>query len=309
MALRLLLPTLPPELRDLIYTQTIPTSNPATTAGLPFTRKTYDSSHTRVEISPFHNGNPGLLALQHYRYLEGNEYAKWIFANAVTLQITVHFKGHLNTFVQEHWDKKIGAHLKNLAKRNPWLRKVANYEVKIMWMPKESGHGKKMRRIGAVAGRMVEVLTQQMDENVKVKKGDVKAGLFVGGWTVLDYRASGQAMGLGEFVWGLNKGSPKMQVREAGVAVRAEEGEENEVDTYMPSRFRAVPSASSKDEDVRKYQEKPVCRHEVRKDLDELTTFQMDNEGSGASIQLAIMAIAEEITGFGQANMHAKIQP
>ena len=193
------------------------------------------------------------------------------------------------------------------------MKKVANYEVKILWTPRGSVHGKKIRRIGAIAGRMVEVLTQEMDENVRSKKGNVEAGLFVATGVVAEYRTKGQIMGLGEFVWGLDGGSLQTQVRELGVAEKADQGGkqggEVEANAYLPKRFKAIPGATSTHDEVWQYRDESVCRHELRKDHDELTTFQADDEGRGASTQMAKSAIVEEITGFVQANWHTKIQP
>ncbi|KAF2440716.1 hypothetical protein P171DRAFT_342385, partial [Karstenula rhodostoma CBS 690.94] len=206
---RLLLPQLPPELRDLVYTQTVTEDNHATSTGLDFTSKIYDSSHTRVEIIPVHYGNPALLALQRYHFLEGGEYQHFILKNAVQLRIHVMFKGHTNTFVQEHWDKKMGAHLKNLAKRYPWLRKVADYDIRILWKPASWAPSKKKRRVGAIAKRMVEVLTQEMDADQRASRGVVKTDLRVADFVVSDHILKGEALGLGEFVWELDAGARK----------------------------------------------------------------------------------------------------
>ncbi|OAG06830.1 uncharacterized protein CC84DRAFT_1063199, partial [Paraphaeosphaeria sporulosa] len=197
---RLLLPQLPPELRDMVYTQTVTSDNHATSAGLDFTSKIYESSHTRVEIIPVHHGNPAMLALQRYHFLEGDEYRHFILKTAVQLRIHVVFKGHTNTFVQEHWDKKMAAHLKNLAKRHPWLRKVAHYDIRILWKPASWAPSKRKRRVGAIAKRMVEVLTQELDVEQRVKRGMVKTDLRIADFVVADHVLKGQTLGLGEFV-------------------------------------------------------------------------------------------------------------
>lgn len=220
MSTRLLLPLLPPELRDLVYAQTTVCSNPGTTV-IPFTHKLYDKGYTCVEIIPFHHGNPSLLALQSYRYLERKEYAKWVLANAVHLRVTVVFKLHLYTFLQGHWDKKMGVHSRKLVNTYPWLQKAVDYDVKILCRPKESATRKKQRRIGAVAKRMVEVLTQMMDAETSVKRGCVKAVLYVPDWIVGGYRLRRQTLGLGEFVWGVDGEYARTQVREVRVTMEA----------------------------------------------------------------------------------------
>ncbi|KAF1973033.1 hypothetical protein BU23DRAFT_554576 [Bimuria novae-zelandiae CBS 107.79] len=309
MAVRLLLPSLPPELRDLIYAQTISNSAHAATNGLPFTRKIYDSSHTRVEIMPVHYGNAGLLALQRYRYLEGDEYANWTLANAVQLRITVLFKGHVNTFVQEHWDKKIATHLKNLAKRYPWLRKVADYDVKILWRPCSWAPSKKKRRAGAIAKRMVEVLTQEMDAHVRAKRGNVHAGLYVAKWVVGDLGVRGQALGLGEFVWDVEEGFAKTQVREMGIAVGDEESGRPETCGYLPSHFKAIPGITTATNKEHRF--KSVCRRKLQQDQEDDVVFEGgddDDDDVEPSTQRAMLATAEEISGFGQANAHVQTQ-
>ncbi|KAL1613013.1 hypothetical protein SLS60_001245 [Paraconiothyrium brasiliense] len=299
---RLLLPQLPPELRDLVYTQTVTEDNQATSTGLDFTSKVYDSSHTRVEITPVHHGHPALLALQQYHFLEGDEYRHFILTNAIQLRIHVLFKGHTNTFVQEHWDKKMTAHLKNLVKRYPWLRKVTNYNVRILWKPVSWAPSKKKRRLGAIAKRMVEVLTQEIDEDLRVRRGVVKACFRVADFVVCDHILRGQALGLGEFVWDLEEGNAREQVREVGIA-RDSRGFRGaaEAGAYMPSKFRAVPKRTTttklhgwehQEEYVRSF------RRDVQWDQEEV--FGVSEEAE-APTQRATLAVAEEISAFGEA--------
>jgi hypothetical protein len=236
---RLLLPQLPPELRDLVYTQTVAEDNHATSTGVDFTSKIYDSSHTRVEITPVYYGNPALLALQQYHFLEGDEYRHFILNNAIQLRIHILFKGHTNAFIQEHWDKKMAAHLKNLAKRYPWLRKVTDYDVRILWKPASWAPSKKKRRIGAIAQRMVKVLTQAMDTDLTARRGVVKTDLRIADFVVSDHVLRGQELGLGEFIWELEAGARK-QVREVGIALGAGQADRTEeTEGYMPSKFKA----------------------------------------------------------------------
>lgn len=298
---RLLLPELPPELRELVYTQTVSEHTHATSTGLDFTNKVYDSSHTRVEIVPVHYGNPGLLALQRYQFLEGNEYRHFIVNNAIQLRIHVLFKGHLNTFVQEHWDKKMAAHLKNLAKRYPWLRKVTDYDIRITWKPASWGLSKKKRRVGTIAKRMIEVLTQEMDADLMTRRGVVKAGLRVAEFVICDHILRAQALGLGELIWEVETDRAKRQIREVGVA-RESEDETGDTAGYMPSKFRAVPkAAATKTLYGWEHGDKYVTSFRRDVQWDQEVISEANSEGEGHPTQRAVLAIAEEITGFGEA--------
>jgi hypothetical protein len=196
---RFLFPDLPAELRNIIYAETTSPSQPASQAGLPFTSKTYTFSHTTVTMMPIHRGLPTLLALRKYRFQEAGEYASYLLANALTLRITILFHGHMSTFIQSHWDAKIATHLKNLLKKYPWLAKVVDYNIRIVWEPKLVS-GKKRREIGGIAKRMVEVLTSMADAELKRKRGSSKVELQVGVTTACEYVGLGQALGLKEFV-------------------------------------------------------------------------------------------------------------
>jgi hypothetical protein len=300
MGYRLLLPQLPPELRDLVYTQTVAEDNHATSTGLDFTSKIYDSSHTRVEIIPVHYGNPALLALQRYQFLEGDEYRHFIFNNTIQLRIHVLFKGHTNTFVQEHWDKKMAAHLKNLAKRYPWLRKVTDYDVRILWKPASWAPSKKKRRIGSIAKRMVEILTQEMDVDTSARRDIVKTDLRVADFVVSDHILRGQELGLGEFVWELEAGARK-QIREVGIALGAGQADRTEeTEGYMPSKFKAVPKFGPMKRlcgwEEQKGSYSSALRREVQQDQEE-----MFRAGMGGQERSAQRAVAEEIFRFRKA--------
>jgi hypothetical protein len=198
----LLFPDLPAELRNIIYSNTIHPSQPAFHTGLPFTSKAYTFSHTKVTIMPVHYGNPNLLALRQFRFQEASEYHSYVLNSAVQLRISVLFDGHIDTFVQEHWDKKIATHLKNLVKKYPWLAKVVGYDVRIMWEPNSHSMivAKKKRNIGIIADRMVEVLTSMMDETLKGKKGVLKTELQIGQGLANHYAHQQQPLGLADFV-------------------------------------------------------------------------------------------------------------
>jgi len=197
---RLIFADLPAELRNIIYTSTITPSQPASHAGLPFISKTYTFSHTKVILTPIHHGNPSFLALRRFRFQEASEYHSYLLTNAIQLRISVLFNGHINTFVQEHWDKKIASHLKNLVKKYAWLANVLDYDIRIMWEPKIMV-GKKRRNVGAIADRMVEVLTGMIDAGLKRKKGVLKVELQIGQGAACDYVRRQQPLGLADFAF------------------------------------------------------------------------------------------------------------
>ncbi|KAF2255091.1 hypothetical protein BU26DRAFT_448327 [Trematosphaeria pertusa] len=212
-----LLPALPPELRNLVFAHTISEANPATNTGLPFKQKVYDSKQTKVVIVPVHHGNTALLALNEANFSEAEEYLSWLLTNAIELRIAVLFKGDANAFVQEHWDQKIQAHLKNLVKKWPWLGKVVRYDVRIVWEPTAWKRSKRKKTVGAIAASMVEVLIGAMDGDLKRKRGVVKAGLHVRDFVAHDYVYHAQELGLKDFL--APKGDAvNTQVREVCIA-------------------------------------------------------------------------------------------
>ncbi|KAJ4413240.1 hypothetical protein N0V91_000214 [Didymella pomorum] len=196
-----LLPLLPPELRNLVYSYLSPSATP-TNNGLPMKLKSYSCKHTLVQICPVHSGSTAFLALQRYNFLEGNEYRTWLLNNETTLRIGVVFKGRVNTFVQEHWDKKVEAHLQKLAKQHPWLKKVTRYDVQILWDAPDgilkSKHNR--RSAGQIPHAMVRTLTGLMGDGVRAKAGDVQVRLR------LEHHVAGVAVrssprfGLGSFM-------------------------------------------------------------------------------------------------------------
>jgi hypothetical protein len=202
--MRTLFPNLPPEVRNSVYDY-LSTHDPAstpTTTGLPLRLKSYSCKHILIQICPVHSGPSNLLALQRYNYLEGHEYRTWLLSHAITLRIGVVFKGRVNTFVQEHWDKKIETHLHKLAKQHPWLKKVVKYDIQILWDAPDgvlkSKHNR--RTAGQIPRAMVQTLTCLMDGDVRRKHGDVAVKLR------LEHHVAGVAVrsaprfGLGSFM-------------------------------------------------------------------------------------------------------------
>lgn len=196
---RLLFPGLPAELRSIVYSNTICASQPATSTGLPFESKTYTFSHTKVVLTPIHHGIPNLLDLKKYHFLEASEYHNYLFNHAIQLRISIHFNGHMHIFVQEHWDQKMSAYLKNLFKKFPFLDKVANYDIQIFWEPNAFTLEKKRRNVGVIAKRMVEVLTAKLSAALKMRKSFVKATLQIEPYVAQDYERERRSLGFADF--------------------------------------------------------------------------------------------------------------
>jgi hypothetical protein len=194
---------LPPELRNEVYSylSTHGVDSSLTNIGLPLQLKNYSCKHTFVQICPVHAGSTGLLALQRYNFLDSHEYQAWLLNNSIELRIGVVFKGRVNTFVQEHWDKKIETHLHKLAKQHPWLRKVAKYDIQILWdAPDGVLKSKNNRRTaGQIPRNMTRTLTALMEDGIRKKHGDISVKLR------LEHHVAGVAIrsnprfGLGSF--------------------------------------------------------------------------------------------------------------
>tara|TARA_R110002003_G_scaffold1184_16_gene22706 strand:+ start:10673 stop:11590 length:918 start_codon:yes stop_codon:yes gene_type:complete len=201
---RLLFSHLPPELRNEVFDYlSAPGSNStATVTGLPLKLKSYECKHTTVQICPIHYGSKGLLALQSYGFQEAREYSSWLLNNATELKIGVVFKGRVNTFVQQDWDKKMEAHLRKLAKLHPWLKKVAKYDIQILWSPLDGvlKSRKNKRTAGRILRDVVGTLTSLTDSEVKKRRGDVNVKLRLTHDVALETVRSGTRFGLADFL-------------------------------------------------------------------------------------------------------------
>lgn len=201
---RALLYQLPPELRNEVYNYlSLPeaTTTP-TVAGLPLQLKKFDCKHTSVQICPVHHGSTGLLELQKYNFVEGREYASWLLANAIELKIGVTFKSRVNTFVQADWNKKMEMHLNKLVKQHPWLRKVAKYDIQILWDATDGPlkSKKKKRTAGQIPKEMVQKLMSLMDEDVKRKRSTVAVHLHLEHRIALENALAHTKFGLSDFM-------------------------------------------------------------------------------------------------------------
>lgn len=197
-------PDLPPELRNEIYTylSTPGADSRPMNLHLPLQLKTFLCKHTTVQICPIHHGSTGLLALPLTRYLEVREYASWLLNNGVSLQIAVHFKGRINTFTQGDWDKKIATHLRKLAKLHPWLRKVAKYDIHVLWDPLDGALKSKnnKRKAALVPLDMARTLTQLLDRDIMSKHGHVRVALHVGHKFAVENAMTTTKFGFGVFL-------------------------------------------------------------------------------------------------------------
>ncbi|KAF9698741.1 hypothetical protein EKO04_003014 [Ascochyta lentis] len=247
--MRTFLPMLPPELRNEVYSYlSAHETSTASNAGLPLQLKNYSCKHTLVQICPVHSGSTGLLALRHHNFLEAHEYQTWLLNNAVTLRLGVVFKGRVNTFVQEHWDKKIEAHLQKLAKQHLWLKKVAKYDIQILWdAPDGVLKSKNNRRTaGQIPRAMTRTLTTLMDEDARKKQGNVSVKLR------LEHHVAGVAIrsaprfGLGSFMALATDFGCRSQTREI----------------WKESCPRILPRKSARLTPVVKYEEKELLKFE-----------------------------------------------
>lgn len=146
--------------------------------GLPRPTQYRDSRGT-VTITPVHHGNQGLVDLR-YQYTEGAEYHDWLLKNAIQLHVEVITKTQPHAFIMEHWVKKVTTIVKNRVKRHPRMHMVTDYDIRIVWNPSALDvRSTNKRPMGAMARRMVDVLTHVMDADVKKKHGTVHAELQI----------------------------------------------------------------------------------------------------------------------------------
>ncbi|KAH7119851.1 hypothetical protein B0J11DRAFT_71501 [Dendryphion nanum] len=171
-----LFPTLPAELRNEIYSHTM-TSSP-TSYALPFEAKTWYTKHTTLYLMPVHCGNPSLLDLSEHNYLEGREYNNWVLTKGIEFRGAIRFHGHPHTFIQKHWDADVLRHLRKLAKRFPWVERVAKWDMRVIWRPPGDKDCKQHDRAGAIASGFVAAMTQIVKRDF-VKDLDVSVDLHI----------------------------------------------------------------------------------------------------------------------------------
>jgi hypothetical protein len=215
-----LFPNLPPELRNEVYNYVSLRESTAVASifSIPLKLKTFECKHTTVEICPVHYGSTSLLALQTYQFPEAREYGSWLLNNAMELRIGVTFKGRVNTFVQQDWDKKMEAHLRKLAKLHPWLKKVAKYDVQIFWTPVDGVLKSKRnkRTAGQIAKDLAATLTALVGADAKSGKGELNLKLCLDHKFAAETVISGRRFGFEDFlsVAGTHMDSFKRQIRE-----------------------------------------------------------------------------------------------
>ncbi|XP_014559169.1 hypothetical protein COCVIDRAFT_13777 [Bipolaris victoriae FI3] len=244
-----LFPDLPPELRNEIYTYLSSPSPDSQTLNshLPLPLKTFTCKHTTMHLCPTHHGSTSLLSLSSP---EAHEYGSWLLNNGIALHITIHFKGRVNTFTLPHWSKKISTHLQKLARRHPWLAKVARYEIDVMWDPLDgalqSRHQK--QRAAHVPLDMAEALTQLMQRDVGAKQGSVVLRVhFEQRFAVLNALAA-RKFGVGVFLRdGERLRGFRRVVREVRI-VPSKVGLERDMGDAPAPGLRVVPSAGQEEE-------------------------------------------------------------
>jgi hypothetical protein len=242
-----LFPDLPPELRNEIYAYLCSpsTSNPTPqNTHLPLGLKVFTCKHTTIQLIPTHYGSTSLLSLPKDTFPEAAEYSSHLLSNAIQLQIGVHFHGRVNTFIQADWNKKLTTHLHKLAKSFPWLRKVARYDIQILWEPVDgilqSKNGKRVA--GRIPLDMVGCLTQLMDQEVKRKKGDVKVGLCLEHRFAVQNALSEKKFGLNAFLFRDGGGNEDLGFKRLVREVR-KMAHEYHPPRHPRPRFLVVPSS------------------------------------------------------------------
>ena len=202
MTTRQLFSQLPAELRNEVYAH-LSTSTTASTQGIPLPLKNYTSAHTSVQICAVHHGSTSLLTLGKYGFLEGEEYRSWLLGKGVEVWVSVHFLGHLNTFVQKDWDAKMLASLRKLGKRYPWLKNVARYRIRIGWEPKLDSLARAPRGVsGEIADQMVKTLIGLQDPRVREKKGDITVEMCIAPAVQVETGVKNVCLGLETFLSG-----------------------------------------------------------------------------------------------------------
>ncbi|KAG9189708.1 hypothetical protein G6011_06576 [Alternaria panax] len=249
-----LFPNLPPELRNEIYAYlSLPSSSDPSPLNthLPLGLKTFSCKHTTINLIPTHHGSTSLLSLPPAHFEESAEYSSYLLSNAITLRIGVHFHGRVNTFVQTDWNKKVATHLNKLAKSFPWLRKVARYEIQVLWEPVDgvlkSRDGKRVA--GRIPLGMVTCLTQLMDAEAKRKRGDVKVGLCLDDCFAVTNALSDTKFGLDTFLFDGDVGGAGLGFKRLVREVR-KRGREVHLPRLPHPRFLAVPPVRDPKEDT-----------------------------------------------------------
>jgi hypothetical protein len=235
--MHVLFPTLPPELRNFIYAYASATDeNAATTRGLPFTTKTYDTSHTKVVICPVHTGNLSLLALQKYNFQEGHEYHSWLMAHGVQIRIAILFKGDVSTYIQKHWDDRMSASIRKLIKKYPWMANVAHWDVKVLWDANVGSMERRPGKAAAIVNGMLATLLGFQEIKGRRTRGDVSVQFHIPHAFAAAKRVYGVEFGLESFLKAQATTSSGKETREVttGPLIKKEEVE-------VTKRFHAVP--------------------------------------------------------------------
>jgi hypothetical protein len=238
--MRLLFPSLPPEVRNTIYTYASQsTQGPATTSGLPFPPKTYDLKHTNVSLCALHHGNLSLLALQKYKYLEGAEYHSWLLSHGLHIRLGIVFTGHVDSFVQKHWDEKMSASLRKLVKKYAWLAHVPRWEIRIVWDANVDSMRKHPGKAAEIVNGMVRTVLGFQSEMVKKRRGDVRVRFHVPYPFVAAKSVYGLQFGLREFFDAAGTSGARRELREVTTGPLAERG-----DGKIVGQLHAVPMAA-----------------------------------------------------------------
>jgi hypothetical protein len=248
---REMFPNLPPELRNEVYNylSTPETTTSASITGIPLKIKTFECKHTIVQLCPAHHGSNGLLALESWQFQEAREYSSWLLNNATELNIGVVFRGRINNFVQQDWDKKMEAHLRKIAKLHPWLKKVAKYNIQILWSPVDGvlKSRKNKRTAGRIVRDIATTLTALVHGDVKKKRGELNLKLCPDHKIAVETVLSGTRFGFSHYfsLSGSGLDDFKKQTREVWKEAHAKQEEQKSGSILVP-----VPQAKPEERSV-----------------------------------------------------------
>lgn len=137
------------------------------------------------------------------------------------------FNGHVNTFVQKHWDEKLQRSLKKLVRKYEWLAKSAKWDVMVLWEPGvDSVRRAKASAIGGISKAMASTILGFRGESVRARKGDVKVRVHLPLAVAAERIGAGVGFGLDGFlvgdvsinarneVWEITMGAPEVKKKQ-----------------------------------------------------------------------------------------------
>jgi hypothetical protein len=94
-----------------------------------------------------------------YNVLEATEYNAYLLAHGVTVLVAIRFHGRVESFDKRCWAERTSAELRKLVERYDWLGKARDWDVRVLWDPKDYAA---RTRVG-LRGRSGEVVRGMAD--------------------------------------------------------------------------------------------------------------------------------------------------